>query len=121
MINFSLDRQREMLIIAGTVSTVSVATLLLRNWFSVSIALAVGVGFVTGYGCVLGLQLEAVQKQIGWPRREKILGGWFVVVVLSVIGVGLLAETYLVLLGIQPLLSMLGGGMIVYNAGQLSA
>jgi hypothetical protein len=110
-----------MLIIAGTVSTVSVATLFLRDWTRASMTLAIAVGFAAGYGCVLGLQLESVQRQIDWPRRQRVLFGWFGVVILSVVGIGILAETYLVLMGIQPLLSILATGFLVYNAGQISA
>lgn len=116
----TLDRQREILIIAGSISAVTLATLLSRAWFDSLAVHSIVLGFAIGYGCVLGLQLEVVQKRINWPRRKKILFGWFGVVVLTVVGIGPMAQTYAVLLGILPWLALLGGGMVIYNAGKIS-
>lgn len=107
-----------MLSVAGTVSTVTVATLLSRKLVGESTPAAIGIGFVVGYGCVLGLQMKSVQRRVDWPRRKRLLFGWFGVVALAVVGVGVLARTYLVVLGVQPVIASLGAAMTVYNASQ---
>lgn len=119
-----VDAQRDMLIIAGTVTGTITATLAVMNVASVPYWMDVSIGFGIGYGLVLGLQFDAVQRRLPsrGGTRERYLSMWFI------IGAGVLVLPEVVsirslgfsLLKSRLILACLATGMILLNGRKIT-